>query len=188
MQEHIARLRWLAVFLGAVWAVQVVNWLTGYSLNRWFGLEPRDLGGLIGIPLMPLLHGSAMHAAANTLPIIIFGLLMALTAPNRVYIVSSLIIALGGLGVWMFGRNALHVGASGLIFGWFAFLIARGYVERSFSSVAIALGVAVFYGALIWGVLPLDRRVSWEAHLFGALAGVACAFLFRREPASGTEL
>ncbi|MGE3244830.1 MAG: rhomboid family intramembrane serine protease [Beijerinckiaceae bacterium] len=186
MNDRIARLHWLAILIAAIWAVEIVNLATGYRLNQWFGLLPRTAWGLTGVPLMPLLHGSIAHASANTVPVLIFGLLMQLSAPRRLALVSVLIVIASGLAVWLFGRSSIHVGASGLIFGWFGFLIARGYFERTFGSIAIALAVGILYGGFIWGVLPLHTRISWEAHLFGALAGIAAAWLFRDEPAGGS--
>ena len=175
----LERFKWLFVLLGVIWAVQVLNLLSGYSLNGWFGLLPRSFGGLDGILLMPFLHGSIMHAVSNTFAIIALGGLMAVTARHVVLPVSALIIAAGGFGVWMFGKTAIHVGASGLIFGWFAYLLARGFVEKSLVTVLVAAGVALFYGSMIWGVLPGQPGVSWEAHLFGAAAGVLASFVFR---------
>jgi membrane associated rhomboid family serine protease len=177
----VGRLGWLVLLLAVIWVVEILNWATGYAINRWVGLDPRSIGGLLGIPLMPVLHGSITHAVANTVPLIIFGALMGLSAPIRLLPASLIIVFGGGLLVWLFGREALHVGASGLIFGWFGFLVARGFFESNMLYLAISIGVALFYGTMVWGVLPLDRQVSWEAHLFGALAGVASAFVLKKE-------
>lgn len=170
---------WLAGLLGVIWGVQGLNLVTGYTLNTWFGLVPRALGGLDGIALMPLLHGSVGHAVSNSLPLVILGGLMSVTARRDLLAASAIIIVVGGVGVWVFGRTALHVGASGLVFGWFAFLIARGLVERRVVPVVTALGVGLIYGSLIWGVFPGQPGVSWEAHLFGAIGGVLAAFVLR---------
>ncbi|MEO1197028.1 MAG: rhomboid family intramembrane serine protease [Pseudomonadota bacterium] len=170
----------LAAVLGVIWAVQVLNLVTGYALNSWFGLIPRALGGLDGIVLMPLLHGSVGHAVSNSLPLVILGAVMTMTARRDVIAASVIIVVVCGLGVWIFGRAALHVGASGLVFGWFAFLIARGMVEKRLVPVVTALGVGVVYGSLIWGVFPGQPGVSWEAHLFGAIGGGLAAIARRR--------
>ena len=173
------RFGWLVALLAIVWAIEVVNLLTGYTLNSLFGLRPRAVGGLDGVLLMPLLHGSIGHIASNSVPLLVLGGLMTLTAPRNVFPASAIIIVLGGIGVWLFGRTALHVGASGLIFGWFAYLVARGVVERRLMPIVVSAAVALFYGTMIFGVLPGQPGVSWEAHLFGALAGVAAAILLR---------
>ena len=120
------------------------------------------------------------HAArSNSLPLVILGGLMSVTVRRDLLAVSAIIIVVGGVGVWVFGRAALHVGASGLVFGWFVFLIARGLVERRVVPVVTALGVGLVYGSLIWGVFPGQPGVSWEAHLFGAIGGGLAAFVLR---------
>jgi membrane associated rhomboid family serine protease len=178
----VERFGWLVALLGVIWAVQVINVLTGYTLNEWLGLRPRAFAGLDGVIFMPILHGSVTHAIANTLPLAVLGGLMTLSAGRVTFAASVIIVALGGLGVWMFGRTALHVGASGLIFGWFAFLVARGFVEKRPLPIFVAFGVAIFYGTMIWGVFPGQSGVSWESHLLGAAAGVCAAFVLRRAP------
>ncbi len=176
------RFRWIGVLLAVIWAVAVINLITGYALNGWFGLRPRAVGGLDGIVLMPFLHGSLTHAAANTVPIVVLGGVLAATAGTVALTATALIVLLGGAAVWLFGGAAVHVGASGLIFGWFGFLVARGAVEKRFVPVIVSAAVAVFYGTMIWGVLPGQPGVSWESHLFGALAGVVTAFVLRSDP------
>ena len=173
------RFGWLAWLLGAIWVVEGINLATGYALNSWLGLRPREVGGLDGIVFMPVLHGSVTHAAANSVPLAILGALLSTTARRLVFSASVLIVVLGGLGVWIFGKTAVHVGASGLLFGWFGYLVARGIVERRPIPLLVSLGVAFFYGTMIWGILPGQPGVSWEAHLFGALAGVAAAIALR---------
>ena len=102
---------------------------------------------------------------------------------NQLYILVGILIAvvigLGGGLVWLFGSSAIHIGASGLIFGWFGFLVARGFVDRSLTTLGAALVGGVLYGSIIWGVLPGQPGVSWEAHLFGAIAGAVAAVLVR---------
>lgn len=170
---------WLAALLAVIWVVEAVNLVTGNAVNAWLGLRPRSIGGLDGIVFMPLLHGSVAHAAANTPPLAVLGALLVITARSVALMASLLIVLLGGLGVWVFGTSAIHVGASGLIFGWFGFLVARGLVERRFVPLLVAVGVAVIYGAMVWGVLPGQPGVSWESHFFGALAGIVAARALR---------
>lgn len=174
--QHLARLDFLIALLVFVWGMQIVNALTGYKLNPLLGLRPRSLRGLIGIPFMPLLHGSFSHASANSYPLIALGALMGLSDQARLAPASAIVVFGGGFAVWLLARKALHVGASGLVFGWFGYLLARAWVTADFQSFVIALAVAASYGTLVFGMLPRDNRVSWEAHLFGALAGVAAAW------------
>ncbi|MEO1107412.1 MAG: rhomboid family intramembrane serine protease [Pseudomonadota bacterium] len=173
------RLWALAIFIAALWAIQVINWALGYRLNLAFGLIPRHIGGIDGIFGMPVLHASFSHLMSNTPPLVLMGTLLALTATRALLLVNAVIIALGGALVWLFGSNAIHIGASGLVFGWFGFLVGRGVVDRSLVTLGAALLVALVYGSIIWGVLPGQPGVSWEAHLFGALAGAVAALVIR---------
>ena len=178
-RTFVLRLALLAGFVALLWVVQVVNWVTGYGLNPAFGLIPREVSGLDGVVAMPLLHGGFAHLLSNTAPLAVMGALLAATATRALVAVNAIIVGLGGALVWLFGSAAIHVGASGLVFGWFGFLLARGVVDRSPVTLLSAAVVGVLYGALIWGVLPGRAGVSWEAHLFGALAGVVAAFALR---------
>ncbi len=173
------RLRWPIIFLAAIWGIQLVNGLSGYMLNNWFGLLPRTFRGLDGILFMPLLHGSLAHAAANTIPIVVLGSLVVATAPRVAMAATTIIVMLGGIAVWLLGKTAIHIGASGLIFGWFGFLLVRGLVEKRAIPLLIAIAIVVLYGGMFWGVLPGQPGVSWEAHLFGFIAGAAAAVLLR---------
>lgn len=177
----LRRLAILAGFVGVLWAIQVVNWTTGYRLNPAFGLIPRHLSGLDGIAGMPLLHGSFAHLISNTPPILVMGALLAATATRALLAVNAVIVGLGGLLVWVIGSASIHIGASGLIFGWFGFLVVRGLVDRSPLTLLASLVVGVLYGAMIWGVLPGQPGISWEAHLCGALAGAAAAILIKTQ-------
>ena len=179
MRVFFRRTAALAAFVALLWAVQVVNWITGYGLNPAFGLIPRHGSGLDGVIAMPLLHGSFSHLMANTPPLLVMGGLLVATTTRALLSVNAVVIGLGGGLVWLFGGSAIHIGASGLIFGWFGFLIARGLVDRSPITLGAALVVGVLYGSILWGVLPSQPGVSWEAHLFGAIAGAAAAVLVR---------
>ena len=179
MRTLLFRLSVLAAFVAALWVVQAVNWATGYGLNRAFGLIPREVSGLDGIAGMPLLHGSFAHLMSNTPPLLVMGALLAATATRALIAVNALVIGLGGALVWLFGSTAIHIGASGLVFGWFGFLVMRGLIDRSPVTLGAAALVGLLYGAMIWGVLPGRPGVSWEAHLFGFLAGAVAAFLIR---------
>ncbi|MEX0337672.1 MAG: rhomboid family intramembrane serine protease [Arenibacterium sp.] len=171
------RLAALVAFVAALWVVQTVNWATGYRLNVLFGLIPRHVAGLDGVLGMPFLHGSYAHLIANSPPLLLMGALLAATATRALLAVNAVIVGLGGGLVWLFASPAIHIGASGLVFGWFGFLVIRGLVDRSLITLGAAFLVAVLYGSIIWGVLPGQRGISWESHLFGAVAGGVAAFI-----------
>ena len=175
-------LRPIFTLLVVIWAAQVVNFISGYELNQWFGLEPRDFGGLIGIPASPFLHAGFGHIIANTVPLVVLGGMAAMASPKRFLDSTIIIVLLGGLLVWLLARgdNRVHVGASGLVFGYLGYVVALGIFERSLRAIVMAVFAGLLYGGLILGVLP-DHRVSWESHLFGAMAGAAAAWLLTRD-------
>ena len=179
MRVFFGRTAALVAFVALLWAVQVANWIFGYGLNPAFGLIPRHVSGLDGVIAMPLLHGSFAHLMANTPPLLVMGGLLVATTTRALLPVNAVVIGLGGGLVWLFGSSAIHIGASGLVFGWFGFLVARGFVDRSLITLGAALVVGVLYSSILWGVLPGQPGVSWEAHLFGAIAGAVAASLVR---------
>ena len=173
------RLQPVLVLVGVIWAVEIVNLLTGHVLVSW-GILPRSLSGLIGIPLAPLIHGGLWHTLSNTVPLALLGTLTLASGRNRFWQTTIAIALLSGALVWLFARDAYHVGASSLVFGYFAAILARAFTERSLSSMAIAFATLVIYGGLLWGLLPLRNHISFEGHLFGFVAGIAVVWIGRR--------
>jgi membrane associated rhomboid family serine protease len=169
------RVKVVLALVAVLVAVQAVNLLTGNSLVR-HGIVPRTFDGLQGIVFAPFLHGSVRHLLSNLMPLAVLNWLAMSEGVARYLRVVVLISLAGGLMVWAFGRPSVHVGASGLIFGLWAYVLARGWYQRSLASVLIALGVAVFYGGLAIGFIPVPG-VSFESHVFGALAGILVAWL-----------
>ena len=176
-------LRPIFTLLVVIWVAQIINFVLGYEMNQWFGLEPRDFGGLVGIPASPFLHANFGHILANTIPLVVLGGMAAMASPKRFLDSTIIIILLGGLLVWLLARggNRVHVGASGLVFGYLGYVVALGIFERSFRAIAMAVFAGLLYGGLIWGVLPTNKGVSWESHLFGAMAGAAAAWILTRD-------
>lgn len=183
MVKHSVRqeLRGVLVFVGFVWFVFVLGLVLPFSINS-FGVTPRSLIGLIGIPLMPFLHADLMHLLSNSVPLTTLLLLLAGSKANSWAIVIQIVLLGGGL-LWLFGRPATHVGASGLIYGLIAFLFVSGFLERRAVSLVIAILVGFLYGGtLLAGIVPdLGSHISWEGHLFGAVAGgLAARLLIKR--------
>lgn len=164
----------LGVFVVAIWALAGVDFLMDNRLAE-YGIVPRTMDGLWGIPLAPFLHGGFGHVISNTVPLLMLGGLVATRGWQTLLGVTLFVVLLGGAGVWLAARAASHIGASGLVFGYFGYLVARGWYDRRFVSILIAVVVIVVYGGLIFGVLPTDGRVSWEGHLTGLIAGVIAA-------------
>jgi membrane associated rhomboid family serine protease len=140
------------------------------------GIVPRELDGLPGIVWAPFLHYGFAHLIANTVPLLVLGGLLAFKGATRFVQVTAGVILLGGLGTWMFGRSGVHIGASGVVFGYLGYLVAAAFFERRLRSIVLGLIAVVLYGGLIWGVLPTATQVSWEGHLAGLAAGVFMAW------------
>ena len=177
---------WISGLVLLVWMVELANVSQGHSLDEW-GILPRTSRGLIGIPLSPFLHGGFGHVFSNTLPFVFLGGVVMMRGKQLFLNLSLLIVFLGGGLLWVLGRPSFHVGASMLIFGYFGYLLARGWYERTLGSVAIALAVLLLYGGALWGLLPVETQISWEGHVFGFLAGIAGARLTRPRKRDGAS-
>lgn len=159
-----------------LWTIELANSLTNDALNN-LGIRPRNILGLQGILFAPFLHGSWRHLISNTFPLVILSWLI-MARDRSEWIAVTVLTAIGsGLGTWLFGgATTIHIGASGVVFGYFGFLVARAYFERSMGSIAICLLVLALFGGMIWGILPVRVGISWEGHLFGLLGGIAAAW------------
>lgn len=167
-------------FVILLWVIEGINIVMLHRLNS-FGIYPRSIVGLRGIIFSPFLHGGLIHLIMNSVPMLILGGFVMARGQQRFFEVTIFIILLGGLGTWIIGRPANHIGASGLVFGYLGYLLAAGYYERTIISIATAVVVFVLYGGMIWGILPMMPFVSWEGHLCGLLAGGVAASLYKRK-------
>jgi membrane associated rhomboid family serine protease len=164
----------LAGFLEVMWAVALLNLIPTLHLER-FGIRPRTVGGLAGILFAPFLHAGFPHLIANSLPFLLLGGIVLLGGRRVFWNVTLFVILAGGFGVWLFApRFTDHIGASGLIFGYLGFLLARGYFERSAVWLLTGFAILVLYGGILFGLLP-HAGISWQGHLFGFLAGIVSA-------------
>ncbi|WP_263263042.1 rhomboid family intramembrane serine protease [Pseudomonas sp. RIT-PI-S] len=169
------RVQVVLAFIAILVVVQVINTFTGNGLVH-HGIVPRTLGGLQGIAFAPFLHGSVRHLLSNLLPLAVLSWLVMSEGIERYLRVAVLICVISGVLVWGLGRASVHVGASGLIFGLWAYVLARAWYQRGVVSVLIAMGVVLTYSGLVFGFIPVPG-VSFESHIFGALAGVLVAWL-----------
>lgn len=165
-------------FVAVLGIVFVANDMLGLGLGR-FGVQPRTLPGLFGVLAAPLLHADFMHLVSNALPLAIAGTALLFLYPDASRIVLPAIYLGPGLAVWLFGRDATHIGASGLVYGLVSYVFVAGLIRRDRRAIAASLLVAFLYGALVWGVLPIKLGVSWETHLAAAVIGVALALALR---------
>jgi membrane associated rhomboid family serine protease len=168
----------VVVIAATMWVVEVIDGMMLDGRLDQQGIVPRSWGGLDGILWAPLLHGGLGHLIANTLPFLILGAFVALEGPRRFLTVTAFVVIVGGLATWLLARSAVHVGASGLIFGYAGFLLVAGFVEKSIKGIAVAIVVGVVFGGMVLrGITPVSSYVSWESHLFGLVAGVLAAFV-----------
>jgi len=175
-----AQLKITAFVVLSITAIEAINFFTARSLNIW-GIVPRSTDSLLGILASPFLHGSLYHFSSNIVPLAIFSVLVLQHGLRRYSYATIFIVLVTGVLVWLFGRSAIHIGASGLIYGYFGFLIVAGIVSREFKLVMISIVVGLLYGGMIWGVLPTSSYISFESHLFGALAGAAAGYLWGKD-------
>jgi len=166
-------------FVALIWLIQLLNWGLDLELER-FGVRPRQLAGLPGILLAPLLHGSFAHLATNSLPLLVLGTGMLYLYPSSALKVIPAVYLGPGSAVWLFARASVHVGASGLVYGLVSYIFVAGVIRRDTRAIAASLLVSFLYGSLAWGVFPIEPGVSWETHLAAALIGLVLAIALRR--------
>ncbi|SFN06376.1 Membrane associated serine protease, rhomboid family [Pseudonocardia ammonioxydans] len=164
----------MLLFTAALYLFEAIDQASGGMVDAAAAIYPRDTSGLTGILTAPLLHVGYVHLAANTLPFLLFGFLAMSGGIGQWFAVTATIWVISGVGVWLISPAAV-LGASGIVFGWFVFLLARGFYARNGRQIALAVVLFLIWGSLLWGVLPSDPRVSWQAHLFGALGGLVAA-------------
>ena len=180
--EARTAIKLMAVFLGIMWGLEIIDVnILGGALDR-FGVVPRTLTGLVGIAAAPFLHGGFVHLLGNTIGIALLGGVTLAIGRREFVAVTVAGAVLGGLGIWIFGRPAVHIGASGLVFAYFGFLLLRGWYDRRPGPVILSLLVAWFQGSMLLGMIPglTPANISWEGHLFGFLAGVLVAWAAHR--------
>jgi len=164
--------------VGALWVIQLLNYLLAYRLN-FFGIVPRDFFGIVGIPLAPLLHSSFSHLFFNTIPLFALSCFLLISGEKNFMDVTLIIMAISGLGIWLFGRPGVHIGASSMIMGYFSYLMVEAYMHPSVTTWVLAGLVVYYFGSLLLSLFPQEERVSWEGHLFGFVAGLAAVWLLQ---------
>ena len=179
--ELKTRIGILAGLVGLMWLAEIADLVVFGGALDAAGIRPRTEAGLWGILFAPFLHGGFAHLVANTAPLLVLGWLVLVRGLRDFVWATAVAVLLGGLGVWLVGgARTVHIGASGLVFGYLGYLFLRGYWERSLAAVLVAAVAGLLYGGVLWGVLPLSHGVSWEGHLFGFAGGAAAASTHRR--------
>lgn len=173
----------MLLFAALLYVIEAFDQLTGEALDAE-GIRPRDVDQLDGVLWSPLLHGGWLHLEGNTLPLLIFGFLAMAGGIGRWMVITAIIWLLGGLGVWLIAdEGSVTIGASGLVFGWLVFLLARGFFAGNVKQIAMAVPLLLLWGGILFGVLPGQPGISWQAHLCGALAGLLAARMVGRADA-----
>jgi membrane associated rhomboid family serine protease len=182
---HRTRRPWLgasilaAGFVVLLWALEVVDSVADHRLDG-LGVQPRDSDGLMGILFAPVLHYGWDHLGANTLPVLLLGFLVLVSGLARGLAATAIIWLVGGLGTWLVAPpHTVHLGASILIFGWLVYLVLRGFFARRAGEITLGVVLFLFYGSVLWGVLPGQPGISWQGHLFGAIGGGVAAWSLR---------
>ncbi|MET9572746.1 rhomboid family intramembrane serine protease [Streptomyces virginiae] len=170
-------LGWVAL----LWVLEAVDHATGHALDQ-YGIVARDPDSLSGVVSAAFLHFGFDHVASNSVPLLVLGFIAALSGIRRFLAVCGLILLADGLGTWLISPSGtMTLGASGIVFGLFGYLLVRGFVERKALGIAVAVGVAAVWGTtIVSGILPTDSGVSWQGHLCGLVAGIVTALCFRR--------
>ena len=171
------------LFVGLVHLVHVVFDVSFTS----YGVYPRSIKGLIGILFSPLIHGSFSHLFNNSLPILILGTLLFYFYKEVAFKVSIWIYLMVGFWTWVYAREAYHIGASGLLYGLFSFLLLSGFIRKNKNLISLSFSVVFLYGSLVWGIFPIDVQISFEGHLWGFVAGTILAIYFRKQGTQKTQ-
>jgi membrane associated rhomboid family serine protease len=180
---------WVMVgVLAVIWVVQAVNWADGYRLSLHYGIHTRDVTGLTGVVTAPFLHLSWAHIEGNSGPLFIFGFLAAFRGVKKFLSLTVLIVLVSGMGAWLTsGPGTVTAGASGVVFGYFGYVIVRGFFDRHRIDIVVGLVMALCF-AYQFAVLLPHRGISWQGHLFGFAAGIAGGWILReRRPRAATD-
>jgi len=178
-KEHIQNtFKFAGICILFLWSIHTLSLITGNSFAH-YGINPRELNGLIGILTAPLIHGDIEHLFSNSFPFFVLTGVIYFFYPKVAIPTFIMIYLLTGLIVWLFARPVHHIGASGVVYGLLSFVLFSGIFRRNLKSIALALSVTVLYSGYFYGLLPLNEKISWESHLFGALVGVLVAYIFK---------
>jgi membrane associated rhomboid family serine protease len=168
--------------LAVLWIVELVNGATGRALAQAGGIRPRDFGSLIDIVTAPFLHGNLEHLAGNAVALFSLGFIAAVPSMKKFLLMNAVVIGVGGLGVWLFApADTVSIGASGLVFGYFGYLLMRGFVDRRAVDIVVSIGIALAYAYPMWHSIGFGvTNISWQGHLSGLVGGLLAAILLRQ--------
>jgi membrane associated rhomboid family serine protease len=179
-------------FLAILWIVELINVATSNGLTQAAGIEARDFGSLVNILTAPFVHGNIDHLMGNALPLFSLGLIAAIPSPKRFLLMTLVVIVVGGLGIWLSSpAGTVTIGASGVVFGYFSYLLLRGLVDRRPADVLVSIGIGIAYGSFMWSAVGIGATgVSWQGHVSGLIGGVVAALVVRtprKKPVADTS-
>jgi len=165
----------------AMWVLEIFDAIIGGDLDA-YGIEPRESDGLTGVVAAPFLHAGFGHLISNTIPFLILGVVIALGGAVRVLAVTAIVVLVSGFGTWLIGPgNSLHIGASGVVFGYATYLLARGIFNRDLTEIAVGAVVGAIWGGTLLAGLEPQEGISWQGHLFGAIGGLVAARVLMKD-------
>lgn len=169
LNNNLYYVMYIIVFL---WILNVINWIIFKSKLNMLGIIPRKMSGLVGIFFSAFLHGNFNHLFFNTIPLIFLLIVITALGHNIFIVITLKIITLSGLATWVFARRGVHIGASGLIMGYFGFVISNGYLNPGVTSIISVVFMLYYFGSMILSIFPKNDEISWEGHLFGFVSGI----------------
>ena len=175
----------MGAFVALLWVLQVFNWADGYRLDVDFGILPHNVSRLPEIFTAPFLHVSWQHIEGNTVPLFVLGVLAAYRGIKKFLLMTLIVAVVSGLAVWLFQSGGLTVGASGLIFGYFGYVVARGFFDRNLLDIGVGIVAGLLYWTILQVAIPGTPGISWIGHLGGLFGGVLAAWLLRERAAVG---
>lgn len=189
LEKHVG---WYSLFISmaivsGMWLIKLIEFEFNLNFSDW-GIYPRNLSGMRGIFFSPMIHADFSHLAANTPAFWILTFTLFFFYRRPAPLIFLLIYLFSGVFVWLGGREAWHIGASGLIYGLAAFLFLGGVLSKNIRQLTISMIVALIYGSLLWGIFPIKPEISWESHLWGGVSGFGLAFIFRNAASNQPSL
>lgn len=178
LNELFAIIKVPLILVGILWIVHIIKITTSIPIG-YYGIFPREVSGLRGIVFAPMIHGDFQHLISNSVPMLVLTTIISYFYRKVAVPSFVLIYVLTGFAVWMFARRSYHIGASGVVYGLVSFVFWSGVFRRNLRSIVLALIVTILYSGYFAGILPTKEGISWESHLFGAIAGLMVAFLLK---------
>lgn len=165
----------LLIVLAILWGIQILNAISGYKFNQ-LGIYPRQFKGLLGVIFSPLLHGSYSHLFLNSIPLFILTNFVLINGWGTFVSVTLIVVIITGILTWLLARKAYHIGASGVIMGYWSYLLVNAYYQHSMLAIILAVVCLLYFSSMFLSIFPDKPTSSWEGHLFGLISGVAASY------------